>query len=217
MFALTGLSSSCSEPLYELPSDTSPVRFPDSPTAARQRSSETDAAVALVEAGVQAAAGHSLDAASSPGGAATALDARADASPAPASMLADAAADLCLDEVSVIGGECPGVVHCLGAVLCDRASGELCCTTLLNTECSRRSTCGNAQPAFCDGAEDCTQGSVCCFLGGVAQCAREGSCPEADTLCHRDSDCRTTGCVAGRPDANLGMLFRDRGFCRSTR
>ena len=123
----------------------------------------------------------------------------------------------CMDNPSVLGAECPGVVWCTDLGPCDQRE-KICCLTTFSAECTARSDCGLAQRASCDGPEDCRAGEVCCARDGIARCGGPAECPEVQRACHTEADCEQNHCARGWPGTFSGLpvtYLADWGFCRT--
>jgi hypothetical protein len=105
----------------------------------------------------------------------------------------------CPDGAPCLAGRCPisgggggsnlgrQGIQCGGAFC---SLGASCCDDLSSSFCGAPGVCA-AIELRCDGQEDCSGGTSCCFEGGLASC--QASCPTRE-LCSSNADC------AGNPD-----------------
>lgn len=122
----------------------------------------------------------------------------------------------CTDDPRVLGAECPGVVRCTSAGLCD-LSDNICCVSAAMASCSQRTNCGSEQRIHCDGPEDCPQGKTCCHKEASLECLDVAECTESNRACHSDADCTRNRCLEGLPATFLGvqvLYFPGAGICR---
>lgn len=123
----------------------------------------------------------------------------------------------CLDDPTILGGECPNVVNCTSLGLCD-LSRNLCCVTQTTASCQPALNCNGQQRFRCDGPEDCPGGAVCCLSQGATTCVEASACAGDDyRVCHVDSDCEGRRCLEGVPGmfGPFGVLyFAGAGVCR---
>lgn len=126
------------------------------------------------------------------------------------------------DDLSTPGSECPGVVSCGGTAAKPHAcplKTHTCCgygiPSQANANCYEGDACkGLGAKAPCDGAEDCSNGDICCVTppgerAPMTLCRPLADCDEKSEgtiFCHTDADCPAgSSCGSGKDSPFWGF------------